>query len=131
MGPLFLVSGISTAAALVILLSKEHEEKHYFAKIDLGLIVMELSILVLFIIGMLTSSLQHSRAVELILGGPMTPYFWVFIVGIGLLLPAFLKISELKGKEIPAALSAVLVLVGGLILRVVIVQAGQISTWIK
>jgi formate-dependent nitrite reductase membrane component NrfD len=130
LGPLFLVSGASTAAALVILLSREHGEKLWFTKIDLGLIFVELSILGLFIIGMLTSSLQHVDAVQLILGGPLTAYFWVLIVGVGLLLPAFLKILELKGKEVPTAIAASLVLAGGLILRFVIVEAGQLSTWL-
>jgi len=131
LGPLFLVSGVSTAAALVILISRQHEEKHFFTKIDLGLIMTELSILILFIIGMSTSSQQHSGAVDLILGGPLTAIFWVLMVGLGLLLPAFLKLFELKGKEIPTAIAASLVLVGGLVLRFVMVEAGQISTWLK
>lgn len=131
LGPLFLVSGLSTAAALIILLSKEHEEQHYFTKVDLGLIFVEFSLLLLFIIGMLTSSLQRARAVEIILGGPLTAVFWVMIVGIGLLLPALLKWWELKGKQIPTALSPALVLIGGLVMRYVFVQAGQLSTWIQ
>lgn len=131
LGPLFLVSGLSTAAALVILLSREHKERHFFTRLDLGLIFAELALLGLLIIGMLTSSFQQVEAVRLILGGPFTAYFWVFIVGIGLLLPAFLKLIELKGKEIPASIAAALVLVGGFIMRVVIVEAGQISAWIK
>ncbi len=131
LGPLFLVSGLSTAAALVILLSRESKEKHFFTKVDLGLIFVELAIISLLIIGMLTSTLQQGKAVQLILGGPLTAYFWVFIIGIGLLLPAFLKIIELKGKEIPASIAASLVLIGGFIMRVVIVEAGQISTWIN
>jgi protein NrfD len=88
-------------------------------------------VLGLLIIGMLTSSLQQGKAVQMVLGGPLTAYFWVFIIGIGLLLPAFLKIIELKGKEIPASIAASLVLIGGFIMRVVIVEAGQISTWIN
>jgi protein NrfD len=131
LGPLFLVSGLSTAAALVILFSRETEEKHFFTRVDLGLIFVELGVIGLLIIGMLTSSLQQGKAVQLILGGPLTAYFWVFIIGIGLLLPAFLKIIELKGKEIPASIAALLVLIGGFIMRVVIVEAGQISTWMN
>jgi formate-dependent nitrite reductase membrane component NrfD len=131
LGPLFLVSGLSTAAALVILLSRESQERHFFTRVDLGLIFVELAVLGLLIVGMLTSSLQQGKAVQLILGGPLTAYFWVFIIGIGLLLPAFLKIIELKGKEIPASIAASLVLIGGFVMRVVIVEAGQISTWIK
>ncbi|MCP4146706.1 MAG: polysulfide reductase NrfD [bacterium] len=131
LGPLFLVSGVSTAAAFVVLLSKDHQEKTLFAKIDLGLIGVEISLLVLFIIGMLSSSGQHKEAIQLILGGEFTAFFWVFIMGLGLLLPAFLEIMELRGKELPAAIAAMLVLVGGLLLRFLMVEAGQLSTWIK
>jgi formate-dependent nitrite reductase membrane component NrfD len=133
MGPLFLVSGLTTAAALIILFSREPGERHFFSRVTLGLIFVKLSLLILFIIGMLTSSRQHSKAIQLILGGPMTAYFWVFIIGIGLLLPVFLVVSELKSKESPGSLGTIaasLVLTGGFIMRVVIVKAGQISTWI-
>jgi len=131
MGPLFLVSGISTAAALVVLVSKQHGEKEFFARIDLGLIFVELSLLVLFVIGMLNSSLQHKEAVRLILGGEFTAFFWVFIIGLGLLLPAFLETMELKGKKVPAGLAAGLVLLGGMLLRFLVVEAGQVSTWVR
>lgn len=131
MGPLFLVSGLSTAAAFVVLMAKNHDEKAFFGKIDLGLIGIELALLILFIVGMLSSSLKHKEAVQLILGGPLTAFFWVFIIGLGLLLPAFLETMELKGKKFPANIAAVLVLVGGLLLRFLVVEAGQISTWIR
>ena len=131
MGPLFLVSGVSTAAALVVLLSKEHSEKVFFTKVDIGLIFVELGILFLFIIGMLSSSAQHQEAVKLILGGELTAFFWIIVVGLGLMLPAFLETMELRGKKVPAAIAALLVLVGGVLLRFVIVEAGQISSWIK
>lgn len=130
MGPLFLVSGISTAAAFVVLISKKHREKEFFAKIDLGLISVECSLLLLFIIGMLSSSLQHKKAIQLVLGGELTAFFWVFVMGIGLLLPAFLESMKLKGKKFPGSIAAVLVLLGGIFLRFLVVEAGQISTWV-
>jgi len=131
MGPLFLVSGLSTAAAFVVMTSKDHREKSFFGKIDLGLIGVELALLTLFIIGMLSSSLKQKEAVQLILGGPLTAFFWVFIIFLGLLLPAFLEAMELKGKKFPAGIAAALVLMGGLLLRFLVVEAGQISTWIR
>jgi formate-dependent nitrite reductase membrane component NrfD len=51
------------------------------------------------------------------------------MVALGLMLPALLKILELRGRKIPPALAASLVLIGGLVLRVVMVKAGQLSTW--
>jgi formate-dependent nitrite reductase membrane component NrfD len=130
MGPIFLVSGVSTAAALVILLSPKHQEVRFFTRVDLGLIGVEAVLLVLFIIGMATSSTQHQEALGLILGGPLTAVFWVLIMGMGLMLPAFLETLELKGKQIPSFLGAGFVLLGGLLLRFIIVEAGQLSSWL-
>jgi formate-dependent nitrite reductase membrane component NrfD len=130
-GPIFLVSGVSTAVALVVLFSKENEEIEFFTRIDIWLIAGEISLFILFIIGMLSSSEQHLKAIQLILGGEMTTYFWVFFFGIGLLLPAFLEFMELKGRKIPGIIAASLVLFGGILLRFIIVEAGQISTWIS
>ena len=130
LGPLFLISGLSTGVASVILFAKDHEEKHFFTKIDLGLIAVELSILILFIIGMLNSSVQHSNAVQYILGGDYTHLFWIFVIGIGLTIPAFLEWLELKGKPVPSVIAASMVLTGGLILRFVFVELGQVSSWL-
>ncbi len=130
MGPLFLVSGLSTAAALIILLSRQKNEIRLFQKIDLGLIITELVFLLLLIIELTTGPEITRQAVSLILGGELTAFFWIFVVFIGLLLPAFLEINEMKGRHIPAFLSPVFVLMGGILLRFLMVSAGQISTWI-
>ncbi len=47
LGPLFLISGMSTAAAFTILFAKEHDEKRLFTQFDLGLIAIELVLVVL------------------------------------------------------------------------------------
>ncbi len=130
LGPLFLVSGASTGAALLVILAKEKREKEFFTKIDLGLIITELSLLALFIIGLATSSSKHVEALGLIMGGQLTFQFWGFVVIMGLTIPALLEWMELKGKHIPSAIAASLVLIGGLILRFVLVEAGQISAWL-
>ncbi len=128
MGPLFLVSGASTGAALIVLLSKDKVEREFFTKLDIGLIFTEFIILSLFIIGLVTSSAAHANAAHLILGGKMTHIFWIFIMGFGLSIPVFLEILELRGYHIPPALAASMVLIGGLLLRFIFVEAGQIST---
>ncbi len=131
LGPLFLVSGVSTGAALIILFAKTEKERAFFTKVDLGLIAVELFMVILFIIGMLTSSRQHMEAADLILGGAYTPAFWVGIFGIALLIPAFFELLELKGKHVPALLASGFVLFGGFLLRFIIVDAGQVSAWLK
>ena len=130
LGPLFLVSGASTGAALLVIMAKEKKEKEFFTKVDLGLIATELVILILFIIGLATSTTVHQEALKLIMGGQFTLQFWIFVVSFGLVIPASLEWMELKGIHLPGALAATLVLVGGLILRFVMVDAGQVSSWL-
>ncbi len=130
LGFLFLVSGLSTGAALTILLAKEHDERRFITKLDIGFIVAEAILLVLYIFGMLSSSLQHIEAIKLILGGELTPIFWSFVFVIGMIIPLTLELLELKGKAIPATIAASLVLAGGLALRFIFVEAGQITNWL-
>jgi protein NrfD len=130
LGPLFLVSGLSTAAALVALISREKGEKEMFTRIDLGLIVVELALVGLFLINLASGSAQHIEALESVTGGPYTMVFWVLFVGIGLVIPLLLEMLEMRGiaKSI-AILAPVLVLIGGYALRQVMVDVGQASTW--
>ncbi|MEN8154913.1 MAG: NrfD/PsrC family molybdoenzyme membrane anchor subunit [Acidobacteriota bacterium] len=130
LGPLFLVSGLSSAVAAVILFSKEHSEKEVFTRIDLGLLIIEVIFIIFLIIGMASSSIQYKKALNLILGGPLTAPFWIFIFSFGLLLPGFFEVLELRGKKIPSAIAALLVIAGGLFLRFIIVEAGQMSGWL-
>ena len=129
LGPLFLVSGVSTGTALLVLIARDEGERSFFARADLWLIGAEAGILALFLIGLATSSRQHIEAARLVLGGPLTPAFWICIVFTGLMLPAFFEVLELRGREIPRYLPPALVLAGGLMMRIVFVYAGQVSAW--
>jgi protein NrfD len=131
LAPLFLVSGISTAAALAALLTKDHGERAWFTRLDIALIILELLLVALFIINLATGSASQIKALECcVMGGPYTFAFWVLFVGIGLLIPLLLEIMEMKGLGKPLALAAaVLVLFGGYTLRQVMIDVGQQSTW--
>ena len=130
LGPLFLVSGMSTAAALVALLAVRRSEKELFTRIDLVLIFVELTFVALFLINLATGSGQQIEALQIVMGGSYTFVFWAVFIGIGLLIPMLLEIMELRGmgKSI-AILAPVLVLIGGYALRQVVLDAGQESTW--
>ncbi|NIP24078.1 MAG: nitrite reductase [Phycisphaerae bacterium] len=130
LGPLFLVSGFSTGVALNLLFSKSEAEKHLLTRIDIMAIGVELFLIVHMFMGFLASTQVHIEAANLFLGGPFTAEFWVLVVGIGLLFPALVEVLELNGKVIITKIPALLVLFGGLILRFVIVEAGQISQWV-
>ncbi len=132
LGPLFLVSGLSTAAALVALLARRHSEKVLFTRIDLVLIAAELALVALFIINLASGTEQQLVALDSIMSGPYTFVFWVLFVGVGLLVPLLLELLEIRGFARRVAIIApVLVLLGGYVLRQVMVDVGQESTWTR
>jgi formate-dependent nitrite reductase membrane component NrfD len=129
LGPLFLVSGLSSAAALVHLLSRDHDESALLLRADNGLLAAELALFVLFFLGLLSASEVHARAARLLLGGPYTAVFWVFVVGAGLVIPLTLQLLAVRRRIASPAVASLLVIAGGLALRFVIVYAGQMSHW--
>lgn len=132
LGILFLVSGLSTAAALNLLLARQHSEKELFTRIDLVLILAEIGLVVLMLISLASGSAQHLEALGSVMGGPYTILFWGLFVGIGLLIPLLLEILEISGvNKSLAMLAPVLVLIGGYALRQVMLDAGQESTWTR
>ena len=130
LGPLFLVSGLSTGAAAIMWMSKSHAEKMVFAKIDLLLIVIELFFIVHLFMGFLAGPEVQVEAASLFLGGKFAWPFWGLVVGMGLLLPAFLEILELRGLKIPSAIPAILILFGGLLFRFIMVEAGEMTRYL-
>ncbi|MCF8297629.1 MAG: polysulfide reductase NrfD [Saprospiraceae bacterium] len=130
LGPLFLASGLSAGAAVIVLLSKNHIERKQFAKIDLILIGIELFFIIHMFMGFLASTQVQIDAAKLFLGGPYTASFWIFVVILGMIVPAILEILELRGKKIPIVIPVVLVLFGSLMLRFIISYAGQASRWL-
>jgi formate-dependent nitrite reductase membrane component NrfD len=91
---------------------------------------VEVFLIIHLFMGFLASTQVHIDAAKLFLGGPYTASFWVFVVALGLLLPAVIELLELRGKILSTRLSAVLVLFGGLLLRFIVVEAGQVSHWL-
>ncbi|MDV7138813.1 NrfD/PsrC family molybdoenzyme membrane anchor subunit [Maribacter sp. TH_r10] len=130
LGPLFLVSGLSTAAATIILFSKSHSERSLFSKIDVGLIIIELALIVHMIMGYWAGSEVQLEAMELLVNGEFTVMFFVFVIILGLLLPGLLEIMELRGYKVPVVVPAILILIGGLVFRFVMVEAGQLTRYL-
>lgn len=155
LGPLFLFSGLSTAAALlhgILVLSSRNGDRLEFVdfllatlarwsrgrapdpsiapllqRADNSFLTIELALLFLLLLGMLTSNEVNQHAAQLLLTGPYAAAFWVFVIGLGILLPLFLQFLELQHRIRHSLLPAVLVLVGGLLLRIILVAAGQAS----
>lgn len=129
LGPLFLVSGVSTSAAVAHWLSPDRDERDRLLRLDNLLIATELGLLGLFLIGLLSSTEAHRASARLVLGGPYTAVFWIGVVGLGLIVPLVLQGLAAARRVAHTPVTAILVLAGGLTLRFVVVLAGQASHW--
>lgn len=130
LGPLFLTSGLSAGAATIIWMSKSHVERKVMSKIDLILIGIELFLIVHLFMGFLASTEVQIEAAKLFLGGEYTFIFWGGVVVVGLVIPFILEVLELRGVKIPVAIPSLMILVGGLIFRFIMVDAGQLTRYL-
>jgi formate-dependent nitrite reductase membrane component NrfD len=129
LGPLFLVSGLSTAAALAIISTRHAGEKHFFVCTDLTLISVELMLLALLLISLGTGAEQQLAAAHMVIGGAYTVPFWLWFVLPGLFIPLVLEAFERRGLGSFALITPLLVLYGGFMLRYLTVELGQFSSW--
>jgi formate-dependent nitrite reductase membrane component NrfD len=127
---LFLVSGLSSAAAFVHMIAPDREERELLAKADNAFLILELFVIGLFVVGLASSTKVHIEAVQLLLSGTFAPAFWVFIIGLGIVIPLIIQLLAVNHKITHTPVAPILVIAGGLILRFVIVEAGQVAHWI-
>jgi formate-dependent nitrite reductase membrane component NrfD len=120
---------MSTAAVLPILARVKAEERHFFEVADMGLIFIELVLISVFLIGLATGGAQQLNALELVTGGAYTVPFWLWFVLPGLLVPVVFEVVGLRGYRSLGLAAAVLVVYGGFMLRYLMVEIGQTSTW--
>ena len=148
---LFLMSSISTGVALILLAravlhrappgetEQAYEESSYIlTATDILLIGFELMVIFLFIMYAHLTIGNVKEAVSVILpGGDLAPLFWFGVVLVGLLIPALIELYYVVPKlvyhrdftaprTVDIAVSGA-VLVGGFLLRYVVVVAGQIT----
>jgi len=126
---LFLVSGLSGAAAFVHVIAKNVYERELLAKADNAFLIIELFVIALFIVGLKTATEVQSTAADLLLVGDYASSFWVFVIGIGIVIPLIIQLLAVNHKIHHTPLAPLMVIVGGLILRFIIVAAGQYSHW--
>jgi len=130
LGPLFLASGLSAGAAVIVYFSKNKLERRLFSKIDIIIIAAELFFIIHLFMGLLASTEVQIEAAQLFLNGPYTLPFWIFVVFLGMLVPALLEYLELRGQRIPVLIPVALILFGNVMLRFLIVYAGQASRYL-
>lgn len=132
LGMLFFLSATSTGIATLMLgarVSSEPDEElmHLLGEVDAKVIVIELLVFAALLIGL---GAWAPNALQVLVAGPYAIAFWLGIVVLGLIAPLAIEYRAIKsGKASPRAiaLSASLVLIGGFLMRYVILYAGQVS----
>jgi formate-dependent nitrite reductase membrane component NrfD len=139
--PLFVISAISTGAAILILISlitrmwKTHGETlRQMVQVDAIVIVVELMALLVYFILLFRSVIPGaSESMGQLTTGTLSIPFWLGVVLLAILLPFTLyvvnwgkRVEETKIVLASFIASSVCVIFGGLILRTVIVVGGQI-----
>ncbi len=131
---LFLVSAFSTGIALTILVASfaapdAGEAIHSWTRYDAYLIGGELVVILLMILGWALTAGGEVAMQNLVFGG-YAPLFWIGVVLLGLIVPLLAEYKELQGQAggVPlGVLASVLILVGGYLLRHVILLSGQMA----
>ena len=149
---LFFVSALSTGVAAILLARalfasqkmkakerRQFEDSSYLLTAsDAMLIGLELLVVFLFIMFAYLTVGDVREAVSVILwGGPMATQFWLWFVVLGLLIPVLIELVYVLPKLLfyrdynaPRSVEIVvpaLILIGGFMLRYVVVVAGQIT----
>jgi len=133
LGALFLAVGGSTgAAAIALVLSlmggEQREALSRLMRFTAFALVVQAAALILFIVAVSSAgSAGLSKALAGLLSGPYSLTFWLGAVVVGLALPLVLQFAGAIKRTTPgmAALVSLLVLVGGFIVKYVIIAAGQ------
>jgi formate-dependent nitrite reductase membrane component NrfD len=94
---------------------------------DLVFLSIELVLIAVMLIGLASSGLSQVEASKLLFSGAYGVVFWGVVIGLGIVVPIVLQALELSHRIPHTVVPAVLVLVGGFALRWVLVNAGQAS----
>ncbi|MEI7244746.1 cytochrome c nitrite reductase subunit NrfD [Pectobacterium carotovorum] len=133
---LFLFSGVSSGAAVALIAmacryrrNPHSEEAHFIHRVETPVVWLEIFLLFAFFIGLALGDDGKQRALVTAVGGGFwAVWFWLGVVGIGLVIPLLLK-SWANRQHSPYGVLAVcgMSLVGVLLLRFFILYAGQLT----
>jgi formate-dependent nitrite reductase membrane component NrfD len=135
LGALFLAVGATTGMAAVALILKAMggEAARSLGRLrkayTIALVVQALALVAVLVVG-LSGPAWSAAAGQLLLGGRYAVAFWVGAVVIGIILPLVLEVRDglfqgYRGGPGMVTVSAILLLVGGFIIKYVITLAGQ------
>ena len=131
LGPLFLSSGLTTASAVILFFARKNiNERTLFSKITLLMLIIQLFLMIHMILGYYAGSEVQLEAIQLLMGGEFTIMFVGFVLILGLIIPLIIQILDVLGYKIPVTVTAFLIVIGGVIFRFVMVEAGQITRYL-
>lgn len=130
LGPLFLTSGLTTASAVILYFVRKKNERILFNKITLLLLVIQLFLFAHMILGYYAGSEVQLEAIELLIGGEFTIMFVGFVLILGLIVPFVIELLNVYDYKVPVVIPATLIVLGGLIFRFVMVEAGQLTRFL-
>ncbi|MDH3975560.1 MAG: polysulfide reductase NrfD [Deltaproteobacteria bacterium] len=134
---LFTVSAISTGVAAVMLFmsmssARDNHGINRLGWADSILIAIEISLVGIWLLAMINGSPANRESIQLLTSGPFSMMFWIGFVLVGLIVPLVMELAHIKASKGSsghgtgtALLASVMVLVGGMVLRYVVLIAGQ------
>jgi formate-dependent nitrite reductase membrane component NrfD len=132
LGALFLAVGASTAAAAIALVltvagrARGEGATALRRMTVLSLLVQALSVVVFVVAVQGAGSSAAERALAMLLSGPFKLTFWVGAIVLGTVVPLLLGLADIRRPSFAlGTVTAVLVLVGGFLVKYVIMAAGQ------
>jgi formate-dependent nitrite reductase membrane component NrfD len=133
LGALFLAVGASSGAAaiaLILLLTSRRPAESLSAvrtMTVLALVIQLVSVIVFVASVQMSGSAASARALATLLSGSFSVTFWVGAIIVGSVLPLVIGLIDLKRRSLGlTALASVLVLIGGFLVKFVIMAAGQV-----
>jgi formate-dependent nitrite reductase membrane component NrfD len=133
LGALFLAVGASTGAAamaLILMLAGRRAAagiRTLRTMLVLALLIQLLSLVVFVGSVQMSGSPASTRALALLTSGPFSLTFWLGAIVVGSVVPLVLGLVDLRRRSVGlTAVASVLVLVGGFLVKYVIMAAGQV-----
>lgn len=157
LGPIFLVSGLATAAALLhavlIIAGRSDPESGwrrfsaFFSRLTGGtkpdvtaagtlrwatlvFLALQAGLLGLYLVGLITAPEVSQRAAMALVSGKWAIWFWCGVILLGTLIPLVWQALTVRNVVRATIFPAALVALGAFLLRYVLVFAGQESHWL-
>ena len=121
-------SGGAAIALILSLLGRARESLSQLMRFTAFALILQLAALALFIITVqMSGSTGIAQALAKLLAGPYSLAFWLGAVVVGIVVPLALQLGGGIKKAAPGmtALASALILIGGFLVKYVIIAAGQ------